>query len=204
MVRIERCIGLGLFGTSIYLLSILPQQLHIQVITALFLIFCSAYIYGKTCGLTAPRIRRWCGKVCFTLVCIGCFFYALHTPEDDLNWQTFEPNAFAQLYGKRPMLVEFTANWCPNCHYVESTVLTDRRLRRLHKNYGLEFIRVDITDDNPYGRRILEQLGSRSIPVTALFPAGEGAHAPVVLRDVYTGVELDDAVEKAFGSPSVR
>ena len=49
------------------------------------------------------------------------------------------------------------------------------------------------------GRRLLEALGSKSIPLTALFPAGEQASSPLVLRDVYTAGTLEDAMEKAFG-----
>jgi len=39
----------------------------------------------------------------------------------------------------------------------------------------------------------------KSIPLTALFPAGEQASSPLVLRDVYTAGTLEDAMEKAFG-----
>ena len=52
---------------------------------------------------------------------------------------------------------------------------------------------------NAYGIRLLEALGSKSIPLTALFPAGEQASSPLVLRDVYTAGTLEDAMEKAFG-----
>ena len=62
----------------------------------------------------------------------------------------------------------------------------------------MELVRVDLTDPDAFAMRLLDALGSRSIPLTALFPAGEGARNPVVLRDVYTAGQLEDAAERAF------
>ena len=100
---------------------------------------------------------------------------------------------------QKAMLLEFTADSCPNCKVLEATVLTDERMRKLRARYGMELIRVDLTGVNAYGIRLLEALGSKSIPLTALFPAGEQASSPLVLRDVYTAGTLEDALEKAFG-----
>lgn len=100
--------------------------------------------------------------------------------------------------GKKPMLLEFTADWCPNCKFMEATVLTDERLRAWQARYGMELIRVDLTNANAYAVRLLEALGSKSIPLTALFPAGDGASSPLVLRDVYGVQSLEKAMNETF------
>jgi len=97
------------------------------------------------------------------------------------------------------MLVEFTADWCPNCKFLESTVLSDERVREWQKRYDLTLVRVDLTSANAWAVRLLESLGSKSIPLTALFPAGEGATSPLVLRDVYGVTTLEQALEDTFG-----
>ena len=77
-------------------------------------------------------------------------------------------------------------------------MLTDDRLRRWKTRYGMELVRVDLTAPNAFATRLCEALGSKSIPVTALFPAGEAARQPVVLRDVYTAGDLERALDQAF------
>ena len=61
--------------------------------------------------------------------------------------------------GIKPMLVEFTANWCPNCKFVEATVFTEDRMRSLKEQYGIEFVRVD----EGY-REYLRRLSSQELP----------------------------------------
>ena len=83
-----------------------------------------------------------------------------------------------------------------NCKFMEATVLTDERLRAWQARYGMELIRVDLTNANAYAVRLLEALGSKSIPLTALFPEGDGASSPLVLRDVYGVQSLEKAMSE--------
>ena len=66
----------------------------------------------------------------------------------------------------------------------------------------MELVRVDLTAPNAFATRLCEALGSKSIPVTALFPAGDNARRPVVLRDVYSVDDLEHALDAAFGDRS--
>ena len=45
---------------------------------------------------------------------------------------------------------------------------------------------------------LLRSLGSASIPLAAAFPKGEGARQPVVLRDLFTPSQLEEALKEAF------
>ena len=59
-------------------------------------------------------------------------------------------------------------------------------------------IRVDLTRNDKAGQALLEALGSTSIPVLALFPQGEGAKQPVILRDIVTPRQLKNALRETF------
>ena len=124
--------------------------------------------------------------------------FALNMERTPTAWSEFQPGEFAQNLGKRPMVVEFTADWCPNCKFVEATVFSEDRLKRMKRAYNVDFIRVDLTDANAHGTKLLEMLGSRSIPLTALFPTGQNASRPTVLRDVFTGASFDKAARETF------
>lgn len=194
----ERVMGFCLLGTALYLLSILPPDKHMQILMVLLLVSLGAWLWGQFCGPAAPALRRRL----VSLLCLGIltasFLWVLRPVPPLPQWRDFAPEAFVAELGQKPLMLEFTADYCPNCKFVEATVLTMERLRELRSRYGVELIRVDLTSPNAFAMRLLDALGSRSIPLTALFPVGEGARQPVVLRDVYTAGQLEDAAARAF------
>lgn len=101
---------------------------------------------------------------------------------------------FRSLWGQTPLLVEFTADWCPSCKVLEHTVLTPSRLHGLIERYGVRLIKVDLTRPDPEAEALLRALGSVSIPVAAIFPTGDMADSPIVLRDLYTADQLEKAL----------
>lgn len=200
MKTFERIVGFCLLGTALYLLSILPMQLHLQVLMVLLLTSFGAWLWGRFCGLNAPPLRRRIGAAAGLTLLVLSLVWVLQPAPPLPQWRDFSSHEFAQELGKKPLLLEFTADWCPNCKFLEATVLTDERLRRWKARYGMELVRVDLTAPNAFATRLCEALGSKSIPVTALFPAGEKARQPVVLRDVYSVDELEQALERAFAA----
>ena len=74
-----------------------------------------------------------------------------------------------------------------------------KNLAALSSRYNPVLMRVDLTDPNPYAEKLLEMLGSKSIPLTALFPQGPDSLKPLVLRDIYGSDSLFDSAKKAFG-----
>ena len=199
MYAFERVLGFCLLGTALYLLSILPVEKHMQVLCVLLVLSLVAWLWGQFCGPASPRLRCRIIGALTVLILVGSFIWVLRPAAPLVQWREFSPEQFQADLGQKAMLLEFTADSCPNCKVLEATVLTDERMRKLRARYGMELIRVDLTGVNAYGIRLLEALGSKSIPLTALFPAGEQASSPLVLRDVYTAGTLEDALEKAFG-----
>jgi len=194
----ERIVGFMLMGTALYLLSVLPVERHMQVLTVLLVLSLCAWLWGQYCGITAPPLRRKIMSVLAVGLLVGSVFWVLRPVAPLPQWRQFTPEAFEANLGKKPMLLEFTANWCPNCKFMEATVLTDERMRKLQARYGMELVRVDLTNANAYAVRLLEALGSKSIPLTAIFPAGDEAGQPLVLRDVYSVRTLEQALSETY------
>lgn len=195
---LEKIMGFFLLGTALYLLSILPPERHLHVLAGLLLTALCAWLWGQFCGYAAPpRRRRW-GAAAGACLLAGGLWCALQPPQPGVVWQEFATRDFLAMLGKRPMLVEFTADWCPNCKFLEASVLNDRHLRAAQERYGITFVRADLTREDAAAGPLLEKLGARSIPVTALFPAGADSVRPLVLRDVYTAATLEDALRATF------
>lgn len=194
----ERVVGFFLLGTALYLLSILPVEKHMHVLSVLLLVSLCAWLWGQFCGVSAPPLRRRVAGIAGGLLLLAAIVWVLRPVAPLPQWREFSPEYFTAQMGKKPMLLEFTADWCPNCKFMEATVLTDERLRAWQARYGMELVRVDLTNANAYAVRLLEALGSKSIPLTALFPAGDGASSPLVLRDVYGVQSLEKAMGETF------
>lgn len=190
----EHVVGFLLLATALYLLSILPDEKHMRILAVLLVLSAGAWLWGKFCGLSAPATRRRVLGVT-ALALIGCAVFWVSRPlAPNPVWQNFSPNEFAADLGKKNMLVEFTADWCPNCKFLEATVLSNTNLRRWQKRYGLELVKVDLTRHDAYAQRLLNMLGGKSIPLTAIFSKGEDSTKPMVLRDLYGKNTLNDAL----------
>lgn len=199
MYVVEHILGFMLLATSIYLLSILPPEKHMEVLAILLVVACGAWLWGKFCGPAAPMIRRrMLGAACCVLLCCAIFWVLRPTPPQP-QWQAFSPQTFMDSLGKKNMLVEFTADWCPNCKFIEATVFSARNVNVWRKRYGMELIKVDLTQPDPYAEKLLAMLGSKSIPLTALFAKGPAARKPLALRDIYTRGNLEKCLAKTFG-----
>lgn len=122
------------------------------------------------------------------------------------------PADLAQYVGKKPVLMEFWATWCGNCHELEPS------LKALHAKYRdrVEFLGVAVSI-NQSPARVKAYVAKNKLPWTQLFDRkgnASGAYdAPatsyVVVLDaagkvVYTGLggkqDLEPALKKAIGA----
>lgn len=197
MVVLERLIGFLLLGTSIYLFFLLPSRQHPGVLAMLLFLAFLGWIWGYFCPVNAPaRRRRITGPILLLLAGLSIYYSARAVPPPLLR-ETYSESIFQEALGKEILVVEFTADWCPNCKWVEHSVLTDDTLRRLQTRQGVRFLKADITRPFPEAQRLLRALGSNSIPLTAIFPKGKASWQPLVLRDIYNSDELHQALRLA-------
>lgn len=185
---LEQVLGFLLLGTVAYLVSFLPPEILPRVVAALVLAAFGGWLWGR--GRLIPRAL---GVVCVVLACV----WPLMERPAEAVWTAYSHRAFSEELGRRLILVDFTADWCPTCKVVEATALTDDALREWKAAYDPALFRVDLTRPNPEGEALLRAVGSVSIPVIAVFGKGEDMHSPLVLRDVVTRGQVAEALKKA-------
>jgi len=83
------------------------------------------------------------------------------------------------------VVVDFTADWCPNCKVNEKWVLASPEVQNAFKKAGVLFLVADITRKNPEAEAELKRLGGYAIPFLAVYPFGNPAKVKTI-RDVYT------------------
>ena len=94
------------------------------------------------------------------------------------------------------MLVEFTATWCGNCHFLEAFVIKSPTIVNAVREHDVVMLKADVTNDDAPGWPLLSKLSpAGAIPLTAVYaPAAE---APVQLSGIYDKAELKSVLEDA-------
>jgi thiol:disulfide interchange protein len=108
-------------------------------------------------------------------------------------------------------MVDFTADWCPTCKLnLARAIETEQVKATLDKNRVVPVL-ADWSDGSDEIREFLELLGSRSIPLLAIYPGskpGEPLRDPIVLRDLLSEDQVIAALEQAGPSccppPEIR
>ncbi len=198
MLTCERVLGFFLMGTALYLLSILPASMQVPALAVLLVAAVAAWVWGRWGSLRGALPRRLLIGA-GGLAAVGLSMYLSFAPAaPGVAWQPFRPDTFRAMLGKKPLLVEFTADWCPTCKVLERATLTTDNLKSLVERYGVTLIRVDLTRNEAQGQALLRALDSASIPLLAVFPEGDAWRKPVVLRDIYTTGQMEEAVRQAL------
>ncbi len=197
-LRLEQLLGFFLMGSVLYLVTLLPSEWVPAFLFNMFAVAVAAWLWGQIGHLRASTLRRMLSRG-LAIVLVGLTaWWGSASIKRDFAWEEFDPQTFTELLGTQPLLLEFTADWCPSCKAMEYTTLNKKRMATLREKYKMRTIRVDLTRDAEAGKALLLSLKSGSIPVIALFPKGEGAKKPMVLRDLVTPEQLKRALSEVF------
>lgn len=141
--------------------------------------------------------RMFLGTFIVGSIALSTFWAFLPPQQENVPWIPFSEKDFRADLGKKAMIVEFTADWCPTCKVLERTTLAAPNLLPILDQYSVTPVRVDMTFKNEAHQELLKALNSASIPMLAVFPEGPGASRPVILRDIYTVTDLHLALRQA-------
>jgi thiol:disulfide interchange protein DsbD len=199
--HLENGLGFVLLATTVYLLGLLPENLLISTLVLFLSIALASWIWGIASGPGSTRTKKSTAAILGILVVAASaiILFAGSGPGGKKIWQEFNKKDFLAQLGKNTVVVDFTAEWCPNCKYLEKTVLQDKNLAPLQKKYGIKFFKVDLTRENRDGEALLKDMNSQSIPLLAIFPE-QNAQEAIILRDIFTKSEFRNALDSARAS----
>jgi thiol:disulfide interchange protein len=202
----ETLIGLFLLGTCVYLVGILEQRLIMPTLWFLLFTGIAFWQYGKFGSIIKPKKSRIFSRIAAVLIIIAGYFSSYNyfyagkesyefMNSDKLNFSM--DILFKNKENKKNSIIDFTADWCPNCKLVEKTSLYTRKVAMSLKQNNIELLTADLTRENPEASALLTKLGSRSIPFLAVFPAGKNFFEPICLRDLYSEKDVLKAIDLA-------
>lgn len=196
--HLQRVMGFILLATCVYLLSLLPNRLLFDTLVLMLAAAFAAWMWGELTGLRDSLTRRMIVRSLAVAVVVVTAVFVYRAPVAQVQWEPFVRSEFTAALGTEPIVMDFTADWCPNCKFLEHTTLSDENLARWKEKYGVRYIQVDITREDPVKMGLLRSLGSQSIPVVAIFPKGSDSKNPVVLRDIFTTGQMEAALSRAL------
>jgi thiol:disulfide interchange protein len=203
METVQQFMGFLLLATVVYLFNTLSPRYFVPTLALLVGLWFACWWIGRT-PLTAT-LGQWLAARVGGLgvaALVGLFAFTILLQESKIVWQRFSPQALetARAEGKTVM-VDFTANWCPNCKTNSKFAIETEAVAELVKTNGVVPLLADWTDQSPMIKKALHDLGCNSIPVLAIWPS-EPQSQPMVLSDLLQESQVLDALKHA--GPSRR
>lgn len=204
MDTFKQIMGFILLGTVVYLFSLLQQSLFLPVLALLFGLWAGCWWIGRT-KLTESldkKVKAWSIGAAVAAA-IGYFAFTVLVPHPQvLPWEPYSTAKLEQLLAeKRTVMVDFTANWCPNCQLNLVRALNTRHVEQIVEANRVTPMKADWSNKSVEIERTLKALHSSSIPVLAIFPA-DRPNEPIVLRDVISQADVVEALQEAGPSRS--
>ncbi|CAL1151126.1 unnamed protein product [Cladocopium goreaui] len=199
METFKQLMGFVLLGTVVYLITTITYESRTAVLITLVAIGFACWWIGRT-PLTAPastRTTAWVGGTA-TAVATGLLAFTLLGPSDHtLPWSPYSQSALkvAKAEGKT-VLVDFTADWCLTCKLNLKRAINTERVQSVVEANDVATLLADWTDKNAEIKQALIALGSRSIPLLAIYPA-DRPDEPILLPDVISEDDLLAALAEA-------
>jgi thiol:disulfide interchange protein len=117
--------------------------------------------------------------------------------KDGINWQPWSPEAITRAQAAdRPVLVDFTADWCLNCQVNKKTSIEIASVRNKLKDLNAVTLVGDYTH---FPERITEELqrfGRAGVPLVLVYPNKPNAN-PVALPEILTPSIVLAALDRA-------
>jgi len=131
-----------------------------------FVVLAGLWLGYRTWRITGrARPRAAFTSIAALLVAVGVAGAVALTRPSPVDWVYYTPERLAEAERRdRVVVLEFTANWCLNCHALERAVLYKPRVAEALNAPGVAPIKVDISK-HPPAQRLLEEVGSKTIPL---------------------------------------
>ena len=156
----------------------------------------SAWIWGEFVQRSTKR--RWLGMVSSGLVTGTVAMLAL-TRAPEIQWEPWSHEAVARVRAAgRPILIDFTADWCSTCQVNMRTSINIEAVRRKLGQMNAATLVADYSKDDEAIAEELKKFGRGGVPLVLVYPK-DAQKPPIVLAEGYLTPKIVlDALDKAL------
>ncbi len=204
METLKEALAFPLLLTVVYFTASIDTDRRIATLSTLIAVWFGCWLIGKVPAYADwnLKVKAWASAITVGVVWGMLSFTYLGPSSSELPWQPYSPERLATLREQgKTVMVDFTANWCINCQMNTKLSIEKPRIASLIEKNDIVPLLADWTDRSELIREQLRRLGSKSIPLLAIYPADPNAE-PIILRDTFTESTLLKALNEAGPSQS--
>jgi len=211
MVKFKQFTGFVLMGTVIWLLVSIDMAWRVPVLVLLLALGLLVWVNENLALNHDPFWKKWRAHAIALLTATPVFLFGLWMMQEfkpagademqisKMPWQEFSEEQLVRLRKEgRPMLIDFTANWCVICKINEKIALDRDETVKFIETHGFVPLLADFTRENPEILKWLREFGQESVPLTIIVPPGQGSEI-IALRGQYTQGTLLEKLKQAAG-----
>jgi thiol:disulfide interchange protein DsbD len=210
MDTLKQFFAFPMYASAAWLLWVLAQQTGPGFLAAALagavLIGLAAWAYQKSCVSSGGN--RWLAlgvAAMALLIAIGLPLQlasgasarvaAAGPSGGEQDWRAFDAKELAAMVSAgRPVLVNFTADWCLTCLVNERNAFGDPAVKALFQSKGVALVKGDWTRRNPEITEALAKFGRAGVPLYVLYNSSPGESEPTVLPQLLTPGVVADAL----------
>ncbi len=191
MVWVRKMFGVVLLGMALYFARpLIPGDALFCWLSAVVAVAGGLYLLwagSKTGGAVFNFFRFGIG---LGLIAAGLYLMPLNPAKEGLAFKPYNKEAVAKaLAAGRPVLIDFTADWCVPCRELKSFTFTDERVRA--KSVVFDAFAVDLTTVEPDELAAKKEYNVLGVP-TVILIGPDGAE-----KDRFTGfINADEFLTK--------
>jgi len=200
MVRFKELAGFVLMASVIFIIYYTDKKYTIPALVMLLGVALGLWMIGNLYDVNShirhKTIVRLTALVLMALICwIG---YSLAGESKyRLPWEPFsEARLTALLKENKPVLVDFTAEWCAICKSNERLALNTHDTLNVVTQQGIVPLLADYTEKSPEIDRWLKKFRQNGVPLTVIFPSRR-PNQPILLTGAYFQGTLLEKLKEA-------
>jgi len=205
METFKETLAFPMLLSVVFLVSSFLDSERMSMLSSLMFVWFGCWLVGRVPAWSESKVklRNWSIATVFALLGTIGSFYFLQPAQYRLAWQDYNEEKLDSLVADgKTVMIDFTANWCQNCHWNLLTAIETKKVKELIESQEIVPMMADYTNYPPALKAKLSELNSISIPLLAIYSAGDSDH-PILLRDVITESQLVDALKTAGPSKSI-
>jgi len=217
MEKFKIAMGFPMLATAVWLFNLAAGSYGKSVLwlgVFLVIVALAAWIFGEF--VQRGRTRKGVALAIVLILLVGGYAYALENQlrwrapltetdatgslkesADGIDWQRWSPEAVAKARSEgRPVIVDFTADWCLTCQVNKKTSIEIPSVRAKLKDSNAVALLGDYTHFPENISAELNRFNRAGVPLVLVYPKNPEAQ-PIVLPEILTPGIVLDALDRA-------